>query len=59
MFVPKYWYDVVRQSKRKQPLFNGVPMASDLFHNSVPMEEEIINRKLDKDNYKVQWLKIQ
>ena len=57
IYVPDEWQGIVRHTKRKQPTFNVSPMTSDFFSMSI-LEKITVNRKLNTDKEKVEWLKI-
>ena len=59
IYVPAQWQGIVRHAKRKQPIFNVRPMTSDDFFSTSILEKTTVNRKLNTDTEKVEWLKIQ
>lgn len=59
VFVPEDWHAITREAKRKKPRFDVIPMTADMFYSTKPLEEATVNRKVDEDNQKVEWLKMQ
>lgn len=58
IFIPDDWNKVITNARKKNP-FKLVEMKSSNFFSTKPLENNITNRKISKDNVKVEWLKIQ
>ena len=57
IFVPKHWEEVVKQAGRKNR-FHVSRMNREEFFSLKPLKQEIINRKVNRNGAKVQWLKM-
>ena len=57
IYVPDEWYDLVRGARRKNAFAVSV-MNTDNFVSIKSLTSHIINRKVNEDKVKVDWLKI-
>lgn len=55
IFVPNNWIDVIRQAKKKEPLFSVVKMECLDFYSSTDLTNLITNRKITKQRIKINW----
>ena len=58
IFVPKDWFDIIRNAKRKKPRYQLITMQRNEFLSTAALEESVINRKKDTNNIPLNWLKI-
>lgn len=59
IFVPAHWENIVRQSKKKDPKFEVVHMASQDFYSAEKLLNLIVNRKVTSENEKINWFDIE
>lgn len=56
IFVPEHWMNVVRQAKKKHPKFEVIQMCENDFFSSDSLVNMIMNRKINSNNIKINWL---
>ena len=57
IFVPTDWQEVIRTARVKNP-FHVAEMQSEDFVSLSALKKNIVNRKIDTEKRKVEWLKI-
>lgn len=58
VYVPRHWFNIVRNSKKKEPQFEVIQMAQSEFVSSNTIIPLIVNRKVTTINTKINWFKI-
>jgi len=57
IYVPNEWVNVVKKAKQKKPFVVTKLQQSDL-KSAEQLEKVVVNRKVDTEGLKVEWLKI-
>lgn len=58
IFVPTQWYDIISNSRVKKNKFEVVCMEKEDFKSMEVIKQNLVNRKKDSNEQKVEWLKI-
>ncbi|XP_072384295.1 uncharacterized protein [Diabrotica undecimpunctata] len=58
IYVPTQWHNIISNSRVKKNKFEVVCMEKEDFKSMDALKQNLVNRKKDSDEQKVEWLKI-
>lgn len=59
IFLPQHWINIIKQAKKKEPIFVVVEMTKEDFLSSKTLKESIVNRKKGISGKKINWFQFQ
>lgn len=56
LFIPDHWLNLIKEAKKSEPKFEVLKMGTENFFSTNELLQYIVNRKLDVDKRKINWL---